>query len=109
MDGLRLRARHLRGDPGRLEHILVGVENATDIARAPGTFRLAFGVGDVWPELDGHEIAEVLSSCWGLLGQAGFTRHLTAGEIVDAYTEHDQRQMARQARKPQQHQRGRRG
>ena len=24
----------------------VGIENATDIARAPGTFRLAFGVGD---------------------------------------------------------------
>lgn len=24
----------------------IGVENATDIARAPGTFRLAFGVGD---------------------------------------------------------------
>ena len=24
----------------------IGIENATDIARAPGTFRLAFGVGD---------------------------------------------------------------
>ena len=47
---------------------------------------------------------------FAMLTSADVVRHSLVGEIVDAYTEHDQRQMARQARKPQQHQqRGRRG
>jgi phosphate starvation-inducible PhoH-like protein len=36
-------------------------------------------------------------------------RHTLVGEIVDAYTEHDQRQMAKQARKQQSHQQRGRG
>ncbi|WP_092919096.1 PhoH family protein [Agrococcus baldri] len=49
------------------------------------------------------------------LTSADVVRHTLVGAIVDAYTEHDQRQMARQARKGQQnhraqeHHRGRRG
>ncbi len=49
------------------------------------------------------------------LTSADVVRHTLVGEIVDAYTEHDQRQMARQARKgqsnhrAQEHHRGRRG
>ena len=42
------------------------------------------------------------------LTSADVVRHTLVGAIVDAYTEHDQRQMARSARKPQQHHRGRR-
>ena len=43
------------------------------------------------------------------LTSADVVRHSLVGAIVDAYTEHDQRQMARQARGPQQqHHRGRR-
>ena len=42
------------------------------------------------------------------LTSADVVRHTLVGAIVDAYTEHDQRQMARQARTPKQHHRGRR-
>lgn len=42
------------------------------------------------------------------LTSADVVRHTLVGEIVDAYTEHDQRQMARDARKTQHHNRGRR-
>jgi phosphate starvation-inducible protein PhoH and related proteins len=46
---------------------------------------------------------------FSVLTSADVVRHSLVGEIVDAYTEHDQRQMAKQARKsPQPHQRGRR-
>ncbi|MGM1029940.1 MAG: PhoH family protein [Actinomycetota bacterium] len=47
---------------------------------------------------------------FAMLTSADVVRHTLVGEIVDAYTEHDQRQMARQARKsqPQHQQRGRR-
>lgn len=38
------------------------------------------------------------------LTSADVVRHTLVGEIVDAYTEHDQRQMAKQARKQQSHQ-----
>jgi phosphate starvation-inducible PhoH-like protein len=47
---------------------------------------------------------------FAVLTSADVVRHSLVGEIVDAYTEHDQRQMAKQARKSQPpHQRGRRG
>ncbi|GEK78668.1 PhoH-like protein [Agrococcus baldri] len=42
------------------------------------------------------------------LTSADVVRHTLVGEIVDAYTEHDQRQMAREARRGQQQHRGRR-
>ncbi len=42
------------------------------------------------------------------LTSADVVRHTLVGEIVDAYTEHDQRQMARTARASQHHARGRR-
>ncbi|SDR68606.1 phosphate starvation-inducible protein PhoH [Agrococcus carbonis] len=42
------------------------------------------------------------------LTSADVVRHTLVGAIVDAYTEHDQRQMAREARRPQQQHRGRR-
>ncbi len=40
------------------------------------------------------------------LTSADVVRHTLVGAIVDAYTEHDQRQMARETRRPQQHHRG---
>lgn len=46
---------------------------------------------------------------FAMLTSADVVRHTLVGEIVDAYTEHDQRQMARQARKQQPHQQRGRG